>query len=276
MNKITISKTIPLALVALFVLAVTAFAQTDSPSPTPVKTTIAQARISRIIATADMEIARRLAALDALNTRVQAMIKLTADEKSSLSTTIQDQTKVLNDLKSKIDADTDLETLKTDAQSITKSYRIYILVIPQGRIIAAADRVETIAGQITTLSSKIKTKLTSLPDGTDKNSFQSTLSDLNAKVDDANTQAQAAIAEVTGLKPDDGNQTIMKSNTAALKDARSKIKAAVTDLQTARKDAQSIIQGLRTIMKTMPSMSPSPSASPSPSPSASPSTSPTP
>ena len=47
----------------------------------------------------------------------------------------------MNTLQSQIDADAAADatsSLKTDIQSITKSYRIFALVIPQGTIEAAA------------------------------------------------------------------------------------------------------------------------------------------
>ncbi|MDE2041367.1 MAG: hypothetical protein KGI59_03250, partial [Patescibacteria group bacterium] len=57
-------------------------------------------------------------------------------------------------------------------------------------------------------------------------------------------QAQAAVAEVSPLVPDQGDKTVMASNTSTMKDARAKIKTAVSDLTAARKDALTIIQGL--------------------------------
>lgn len=75
----------------------------------------------------------------------------------------------------------------------------------------------------------------------------STLADLNSKTADANTQAQAAISEVVNLQPDKGNQTQMHSNTAALKDARSKLINAQHDLIAARKDVGVIIRAIEGI-----------------------------
>ena len=68
---------------------------------------------------------------------------------------------------------------------------------------------------------------------------------MTAKISDAATQAAAASAEVSGLMPDNGDKTVMASNTAALKDARSKIQAATKDIQAAYKDAQAVVKGVR-------------------------------
>ncbi len=95
-------------------VALPAFAQTETSS------TRAAARqaalITRAQGRADQEIARRVAALNVLNTRIQAMQKLSADEKTSLASAIQAQLTELATLKTKIDADTDATTLKTDIQ----------------------------------------------------------------------------------------------------------------------------------------------------------------
>ncbi len=72
----------------------------------------------------------------------------------------------------------------------------------------------------------------------------SALADMNAKVAGANAQASAAVTEIANLQPDNGNATIMASNTAALKDARTKIQAAQQDLVAARQDSGSIVKAL--------------------------------
>jgi hypothetical protein len=68
---------------------------------------------------------------------------------------------------------------------------------------------------------------------------------MTAKVTDANTQASAAVSEIANLEPDNGNTTIAASNTAALKDARSKIGVATKDLVAARADIATIVKGVK-------------------------------
>ena len=65
---------------------------------------------------------------------------------------------------------------------------------------------------------------------------------MNAKIADANTQAKAAVSGISGLQPDNGDQTVMQSNTAALKAARVDIQTAQNDLVAARKDAGTIVK----------------------------------
>ena len=68
------------------------------------------------------------------------MVKVSANEKTAIANEVQTEISNLTALNTKIQADTDLTTLKTDIQSITEDYRIFMLVIPQGRIEVAADK----------------------------------------------------------------------------------------------------------------------------------------
>src|SRR5262249_493612 len=128
--------------------------------------------------------------------------------------------------------------------SFTKSYRIYLLILPQANIMAAADRAETTASLFSTLSSQLQTRIAAATSG-NVSTLNASLSDMNAKIADANFQAQAAIETLTPLKPGNGDKTVFASNQTTLKDARSKIKTAVADLVGARQDARSIVQGLK-------------------------------
>ena len=195
---------------------------------------------------ATREITRRTNALNALNTRINAMVRVPASDKSSLSATIQSQLTAMTTLQGQVTADASSSTaLKADMQTMTQDYRIFILVIPQGAIEAASDRVLTIASDTTTLAGKLQARITTDQNAGDNVSAeQASLTDLNVKVSDAGVQAQAAITEVASLSPDQGNTTVQQSNTAALKDARSKIQTAQQDLRTARQDAGSIVKGL--------------------------------
>lgn len=186
---------------------------------------------------ADAQITARITDLGKLQARIDQMQKLSSEQKTSLNATVQAAIDEMTTLKAKIDADTDGATLKTDIQSIAKSYRVYVLVMPQIQIMTAADRAMDIAAKMTTLSGQLQTRITA--------ALNVSLTDMNAKIADANVQAQAAVSEVSVLKPDNGDKTVFASNRAALKDARAKIKAATADLVAARKDAGNITKGLR-------------------------------
>lgn len=203
---------------------------------------------TKAVGSANKEIDRRLTALSALSARVNAMVRLSATDKTDLSVQIQAQIAAMNSLQAQIATDVSNDatsSLKSDIQSITKSYRIFALIIPQGDIEAMSDRVLTIVGDFDAVATKLQTRISAAQSsGANVSSAVSALADMNAKTSDASVKAQAAVSETSGLQPDNGVSTVMASNTAALKDARSKLQAAQQDLVAARKDAGSIIKTL--------------------------------
>ena len=110
----------------------------------------------------------------------------------------------MNNLQAQIAADENSSTsLKADVQSITRSYRIYMSVVPQADIEAAADRAMTIDANLVTIGTKLQARVSALGSSAPATVI-SAMADYNAKVADANTQAQTAVSEVSGLTPDQG------------------------------------------------------------------------
>jgi len=208
--------------------------------PTTVGATVSLANAK---SRADAEIERRINNLNSLASRINSMKLLSASEKTALQASINTQVTALTNLKAKIDAETVAANVKTDLQSITKDYRIYLLVLPQVRIAAAADRVETIISDVQTLAPKLQARITaSQSAGKDVTSANSAYADMQAKIADANTQATAAVNETASLMPDQGNASVEASNKAALKDASAKLKTATADLKAARADIATILK----------------------------------
>ncbi len=233
------------ALVSAQVPAVTAGASVTTPVATVKMSATAMATAKT---RGDTELDRRVTSLTDANTRVQAMQKVTDTFKQNLATALETQISAFGALKAKIDADTDATTLKTDVQSITQSYRVYALVLPQVRIAAAADRGVTIVGMMQILGEKLAARVAAgTTAGANTTALQATLTDLGAKISDANTQAQAAVSVSASLTPDNGDTTKMASNNAVLKTARTDLTTVNTDLKAARVDITTIVKGLAKI-----------------------------
>ena len=125
---------------------------------------------------------------------------------------------------------------------------MFALVLPQGRIAAAADREVTLVSMMSTLGAKLQARVQAAGQGgNDVTALTAALTDTASKLQDAQTQAEAAVSVSAALTPDNGNATVMASNTAALKAARGDIKTAQTDLVAARKDITAIVVGLKTV-----------------------------
>ena len=246
MNKHLLIKIPVIALAVLLLGGAGLYANAQRNSATSSPANRITQRMQNLVDRANREIERRITGLNKLVSRIGSMKKLSESDRSALSSTVQGQINILNSLKSKIDSDTDLTTLLSEVKSITASYRIYALVIPQGAIMASADRVLAIADIMNTLGTKIQARISQEQSaGKNVSSLQTAMADFNAKIADARTQAQNAVTEISALKPDQGDSTAMKANTQALKDARTKIHAAQQDFVAARKDAGQIVKDLR-------------------------------
>lgn len=228
-------------------------AQVSASATTPLggaglKTEVKTNLVSRAKDRADQETTRRINALNTLRTRINAMTRISDSDKNGLMATIQAQIEEMNALRTRIAADADgnsTTSLKADIQSIATSYRIFALVIPQGAIEASADRAMNVASIMTEFANKLQARISEAQAaGANMSASVSVLADMNAKIADANAQAGAAINGVANLKPDNGDKTLMASNTAALKDARAKLKLAQDDLAAARKDAGIIVKAV--------------------------------
>lgn len=250
MNTKYIFLSVASAAIGAGLVAAPAYASTAS------STANQQARLATVISRSDTEITQRITDLNNLNTRLQAMANVSSGEKTTLQNEIQTNISGLNSLKSTIDTGTDITTVRNEEKTIFTSFRIYMLVIPQGYILAGADRVNTIDGMMNTLASKLQARISQAQSqGYNVSSVQSALTDFNAKVADATTQGQSANNGVMTLVPDQGNQSVINSNHAALVAARRNLKTATQDLQAARADAKTIVQGLKGMKGTATSSS---------------------
>ena len=215
-------------------------------------TTSSAANLAKVIAASDTAITTRITALNKLSTRVGEMKNVPASEVTSIAAEVQTETANLTTLKAKIDADTTVATARADAKTITGDYRIYALIIPQGSIVAASDRVSVIVGLMNAIQVKLQARITAAQTaGKNVTAMQASIADMTAKMTDATSQAQTAQTGVASLVPDQGNATVAASNKAALLAARTNIKNATADLKTARQDIGSIVQGLKA-MNTSP------------------------
>jgi hypothetical protein len=239
-NK-TITSFAGVALASAMLLAATpAFAQTA--------TTTGGTQLSTIIARGNADIAARITALNALNTRVQTMVNESATEKASISSEIQTNITGLTSLQTTLDAKTTVASARTEVSSIFTSFRIYMLVLPQGWTLASADRVTVITGLMTNLGTKMQTRITAdQTAGKNVSALVAAMTDMNTQIANANAQAADAQSGVASLVPDQGNTTVEASNKAALVAARANITTATQDLKAARADISTILQGLKTL-----------------------------
>ena len=212
-----------------------------------------EANTERLRTKANTEIDKRVAALSKLIEKITAMKKLTTTQKTSLTTEVQNEISTLTTLKAKIASDTDITTLRTDTQSIVKSFRVYALFMPKIAIIANADRILETIDDLSTISTKLKERMTAAKTaGVDTTAMQTALDDMTAKMTDASTQANLAITTVTGLLPEG-----FPANKTSLESARKMLGVAQSDLKNCQQNALKIRQLLKAMPKAKTTATPS-------------------
>ena len=211
------------------------------------KQTLTNTKTDDLKQRASNEITRRITSLTHIINKISAIKKLTDSQKASLTSNIQAEITSLTALNTKIQADTDIVTLRTDVKSIVTSYRIYLLYLPQTQIIIAADALLTTADTFTELATKLQSRINEAKSrGEDVSSLETTLADIQTKIADAKTQANNAIDAASILKPTD-----YPGNKPQLQSARTMLQAAHKDLITAKQDAQKIIVELKKLNKNL-------------------------
>jgi hypothetical protein len=184
---------------------------------------------------ANREIDRRVKAMTALMARINNLKKLTNDQKTSLVAQLQKAIDDLTALKAKIAADTDEATLKADKQSIIDLYRVFTVLMPKAEIMAHANSLLQTIADANTTTANFQTRWQA--SGKDLSSLQPFLTARQAKLAEATTQAQNAIATVSSLQPADSptNKTSLENARGMLKQSRENLRLAHQELVKANR-----------------------------------------
>jgi hypothetical protein len=200
-----------------------------------------QAKLQLIISRGDKEINRRLKTLNTLSVKITKAKKLSSANKTTLNNEVTTEISDLNDLKKKLDADTDLVTAQTDAQSIFSGYRVYALIVPKVQLVKTADDQQVAESRLTDLAAKLQTRINEAQKkGKDVASLQSAFDSMVTKTAAAQTTSSNVETAVINLQPADYN-----SNHNVLSGQRDKLKSAQENIKAATADAKTIVNGLK-------------------------------
>jgi hypothetical protein len=192
-------------------------------------------QLQLIISRGNNEITRRLTTLNKLSSKISSDTKLSASDKSNLTDEVNTEIGDLTSLKTTLDGETLVANAKTDAQSIFTEYRVYALVMPKIYLVKTADAQQITETKLTTLAGKIQNDITAdQKAGKDVSSLQTTLNDMTAKVQAAQSISSNIESSVVNLQPSDYNSdhTVLSGDNAQLKTAQSDITATVTDAKS--------------------------------------------
>ncbi len=234
------------SLAVLLLSPLSAFAQSVTTVPNSPKAANQAARLANLHTLADNAITQRLTLLNTVSTRISGLVKLSSTQKTQYVNEITMDVNGLTSLKTKADADTDLPTLRADYRSIFTTYRIYVEFLPQLHLLVASDTMGVTDTKLSDLATKLQSRIQT--DGNPSN-MTGLLSDMQAKISEANTQYNNVESQVTSLTPQSYNSD-PTGTTATLKNARSEIQTGAEDLKAAFADAKQIVQLLRSTTTT--------------------------
>ncbi len=223
---------------------------------------------------ADQAIAKRIAQLNKILQRIQNDQRLSSDEKTALSRDVQADINGLTILRTKIDADTDIATLKADEKQIVTNFKVFAITDPKTRLLITIGNLQTMTAKIAGFTPKIQDLINTLKsEGKDVTQLQSLLDDVNNRLTSINNQLSS-------------DKTLVLAITVSSTDSKSTFTQVRKDLAGVRqslaqvrhdfgrmKDAfEKVIDGESSSSSPTPSASATPTSSPTatPTPTASP------
>lgn len=161
------------------------------------------------------EIVRRLAFLNQSIEKIQAMQKISSEQKDIFKTEVQSEIDFLNQLKDKINADTDKTVLFNDRKTLKDRYNIFAFLQSQIAVVSYADKILNIV---------------------DLMDAQTTDAMVKSKIASAQNKAQNAINSVVALKLENypNNKNILQENKQLLVEARKELIEARATMKTSK------------------------------------------
>jgi len=232
-------------------------------------------RLPTIISRSNTMITNRIASLTKLLNRIQNDKRLSASEKTTLTTQIQTDISGLNGLKTKIDADKDATTAKNDEKSIITSYYVYAAFEPKVRYLIILNNLQATTNNIQLLVPQLQKLVNTFKSqGKDVTAIQALLDDVSSQLTTINTTITSDITAVqnvsTTAKPADGTFAKVKQDISQIiRAGLGKIRSDFDQMKPLFKQLISQQQGSPTpstsaVSTTPPAISPTTSVSASP------------
>ena len=196
--------------------------------------------VAHLQALGDCEINRRLVTITTLQDHVSNPNGLTSGDRSALQSLLTADTTGLNNLKSKIDGETDATALRADIGTIVTGYRIYLLMVPMTAEVISADNEAAAVGRLTTVAGKLQDRIDAASGkGKNVSQAQADLDNITASLGQVNTSTLAGIsAQLLALTPAGYNAgtagPVLKADHTTLQGIRTSLNAARADAVACR------------------------------------------
>lgn len=161
--------------------------------------------LANLIQRADKLITDRTTALNTLLSRIGNDSQLSASEKVSLQTEVQAEISGLATLKTKIDADADLVTTRSDTKQIITGYYVFAVFEPKIRLLITLNNLEVIVSNVQGLVPQIQALVTNFKSqGKDVTQLQAALDDISSQLTTTSTTITSDISKVEAVSVTDG------------------------------------------------------------------------
>jgi hypothetical protein len=183
---------------------------------------------------------RRLERLDRASERIRGARHLTDAHRTMLTDQLTATADSLTRLRGKIASESG-DALKEDCRSVAVDHRVYVLVLPRARLVAAGDVELAAVGKFVDVAKKLEAAIDKAADaGRDMREERADLASMRAYVDSARHGASGIAGSILDLTPADwnGDHTILDPARKAAIDAR-------LDLRSAHRLGREIRQDLR-------------------------------
>jgi hypothetical protein len=185
----------------------------------------------------DARIDGRLETLRALSTAIGGAQRLTSAHKSSLQGIVSADQTGLTALRTKVDGETTVAAVKTDATSMVNDYRIYLLATPQVHLVIAADLETAAATALSQAADKLSAAIDAAKKaGKDTSKAEADLADLRTQISAATTAISGKADAILAVKPGPDANAIH----AAVTPVRDAVHTARGDLKKGAQDAKAI------------------------------------
>lgn len=200
-------------------------------------------QLQNIINRSNTMITNRLTSLTTLSTRIQNDTRLSPNEKSTLSSDIQTAISGLTALKTKINADTDATTAKSDEKTIITGYYVYAAFEPKIRYLIILNNLQTVTLNLQALVPQLQNLInTSQSKGANVTQLQSLLNDVSSQLQTVNATITTDIITVEHIP------TTSKSAAGTFSNIRTNITQVV---RTGFAKIRSDIEQMRPLFKQM-------------------------
>lgn len=220
------------ACTALVAGAAPALADTTA---TPAPRTCSADQLSYVKARVDAAVKSRQVTIDRLTSALAARTHVTDGHRGTLSATYSADASGLTSVDATVQADTTCGQAVTDGRTVVTDYRVYLLLVPQTHLVAAADTGTWAAGQLAAAEPKAQAAIDALTDPTTKAAAQAALDDMKAQLDGVTTSLSGVADGMLALKPAD-----IPAQLATIDGYRAKVATAHADLAKALADAKQV------------------------------------